>query len=53
MRPQRVRVSPVLDKYQPKRIFTVAMNRMRQAPRFLPGTAHMSQAERENLVEAV
>jgi len=47
--PQRGRVGPVLDEDQAQRIFAIAVNRVRQAPRFLPGTAHVGQAERETL----
>jgi len=53
MCPQRVSVGPVLDKHKPQRIFTIAVNRMRQAPRFLPGAAHVGNAEREDVVNAV
>ena len=50
---QRVSVGPVLDKHQPQRIFTVAVHGMRQAPRFLPGAAHVGKAERKDLVNAI
>ena len=53
MCPQRVSVGPVLDKHKPQRIFTIAVNRMRQAPWFLPGAAHVGNAERKDVVNAV
>jgi len=53
MCPQRVSVGPVLDKYEPQRIFTVAVNGVRQAPRFLPGAAHMGNAQPSDVVNAV
>ena len=53
MCPQRVSVGPVLDKNQPQRIFTVAVNGVCQAPRFLPGAAYVGHAERKDLVNAV
>jgi hypothetical protein len=53
MCPQRVSVGPVLDKYKPQRIFTIAVNSVRQAPRFLPGPAYVGNAEREDVVNAV
>jgi len=53
MCPQRVSIGPVLDKNQPQRIFTIAVNGVRQAPRFLPGAAHVGNAERKDLVNAV
>jgi len=52
MCPQRVSVGPVLDKRQPQRIFTIAVNSVRQAPRFLPGAAHVGNAERKDVVNA-
>jgi hypothetical protein len=53
MCPQRVSVGPLLDKHQPQRIFTIAVNGVRQAPRFLPGAAHVGNAERKDVVNAV
>ena len=53
MRPQRVSVGPVLDKHQPQRVFTVAVNGVRQAPRFLPGAAYVGKAERKDALNAV
>jgi hypothetical protein len=53
MCPQRVSIGPVLDKHQPQRIFTIAVNSVRQAPRFLPGPAHVGNAERKDAVNAV
>ena len=53
MCPQRVGVGPLLDKHKPQRIFTIAVNGVRQAPRFLPGAAHVGDAERKDEVNAV
>jgi hypothetical protein len=53
MCPQRVSVGPVLDKHKPQRIFTIAVNSVRQAPRFLPGPAYVGNAERKDVVNAV
>ena len=53
MCPQRVSVGPVLDKHKPQRIFTIAVNGVRQAPRFLPGAAYVGNAERKDVVNAV
>ncbi len=52
MCPQRVSVGPVLDKYQPQRIFTITVDGVRQAPRFLPGAPHVGNAERKDVVNA-
>ena len=53
MCPQRVSVGPVLDKHKPQRIFTITVNGVRQAPRFLPGAAYVGHAELKDLVNAV
>ena len=53
MCPQRVSVGPVLDKHKPQCIFTIAVNGVRQAPRFLPGAAYVGHAERKDVVNAV
>ena len=53
MSPERVGVSPMLEKDKPKRILGVAVDRMQEASRFLPGAANVLQAEREDLVNAV
>ena len=53
MCPQRVSVGPLLDKHQPQLIFTIAVNGVRQAPRFLPGAAYVGNAERKDVVNAV
>ena len=53
MRSQRVSVGPVLDENQPQRVFTIAVNGVCQAPRFLPGAAHVGNAERNDVVNAV
>ena len=53
MCPQRVSIGPVLDKHKPQRIFTIAVNGVRQAPRFLPGAAYVGNTERDDLVDAV
>jgi hypothetical protein len=53
MCPQRVGVGPVLDENQSQRIFTIAVNGVCQASRFLPGAAHVGNAERQDLVNAV
>ena len=53
MCPQRVSVGPVLDKHQPQRIFTITVHGVRQAPRFLPGAAHVGNAELKDVVNAV
>jgi len=53
MCPQRVSIGPVLDKNQPQRIFTIAVHGVCQAPRFLPGAAHVGNAERKDMVNAV
>jgi hypothetical protein len=53
MCPQRVSVGPVLDKHQPQCTFTIAVNGVRQAPRFLPGAAYVGNAERKDVVNAV
>ena len=53
MCPQRVSIGPVLDKHKPQRIFTIAVNGVRQAPRFLPGAAYVGNAERKDAVNAV
>lgn len=52
MCPERVRVDPVLEKHHAQGILTIAMDGVRQAPRFLPGAAHVGQAERKDLVDA-
>lgn len=51
--PQRFGIGPVLKEHQPERIFAITVNRVRKASGFLPGAAHVSQAERENLVDGV
>ena len=53
MCPQRVSVGPVLDKHEPQFIFTITVNGVREAPRFLPGAAYVSNAEIEDLINAV
>ena len=53
MCPQCVSISPLLKEHQPQPIFAVAVNRVRETPGFLPGAAHVGQAERENLVDGV
>ena len=50
---QRVSVGPALDKHKPQRIFTIAVNGVRQAPRFVPGAAYVGNAERNDVVNAV
>jgi len=53
MCPQRVCVGPVLDKHKPQFIFTITVNGVRQAARFLPGAAYVSNAESKDLIDAV
>jgi catechol 2,3-dioxygenase-like lactoylglutathione lyase family enzyme len=53
VRAQRVGVGPVLEEHEPQRTFHVAVNRVQQTSGLFPRTAHVGQAELEELVDRV
>lgn len=53
MSPERVGVHPVLKEDKVKGILSVKVNGVKEAPRFLARAAHVLQAEREDLLDAV
>jgi hypothetical protein len=49
---QRVCIGPLLDKHHAQPILTIAVDGVQETPGLLPGAAHVSQAERNDLVDA-